>query len=104
MKSILFNVIYNRKHWKYVDTFLVDLNILDKKTANKINTNVDLYKKNVEKLFSNKCNVIFRIPLVPEYTVTKENINEIVKFLKIYKPQLVQIFKIHRLGEKNIIL
>lgn len=86
---------------KYVDSFLVDLKIIDEKTASKINSNVKLYKSNVEKLFSNNCKVIFRIPLVDEYTVTEDNLNEIYKFLKIYKPQMVQIFKIHRLGEKK---
>ncbi len=86
---------------KYVDIFLVDLKIIDKKTSFKINSNVDLYKNNVEKLFTNKCKVIFRIPLVLEYTATESNLEEILKFLNIYKPQMVQVFKIHRLGEKK---
>ncbi len=86
---------------KYVDTFIVDLKIIDEKNAYKINTNVSLYKKNIEKLFSNNCNVIFRIPLVPDYTYTVDNVSKILNFLKKYKPQLVQIFKLHRLGEKK---
>ncbi len=86
---------------KYVDTFLVDLKILNQNDANKINTDVSLYKQNVKKLFDNHCNVIFRIPLVPEYTYTDSNIEEILKFLQEYKPKLVQVFKLHRLGEKK---
>ena len=86
---------------KYVDEFYVDLKILCLKDASKINIDVDLYKKNIKKIFENKCNVTFRIPLVPEYTSTKENINEIIKLLKEYKPKKVEIFKTHKLAYKK---
>ena len=62
---------------------------------------VELYLKNIKKLFINNCKVIYRIPLIPEYTVTEVNIEKLLKFLKEYKPLKVEIFKIHRLGEKK---
>ena len=86
---------------EYVNEFIVDVKILDEKGIFKINGNIDLFKRNIDKLFRNKCNVIFRIPLVLEYTLTDENIQEILDFLQIYKPSKVEIFKIHRLGEKK---
>ncbi len=86
---------------KYVDEFIVDIKILDEKSEHKVNGNVTLYKENVKKLFDNNSKVIFRIPLVPEYTMTKENMKEIIKFLEQYKAEKVEIFKIHRLGEKK---
>lgn len=86
---------------KYVNHFIIDIKILDKCNEDKIRGNIDLYKKNIEKIFEKNCNVIFRIPLVPEYTITDNNIKSILEFLKLYKPLKVEIFKIHRLGEKK---
>lgn len=86
---------------KYVDEFIVDIKILEKTNVYKINGDLKLYKENIQKLFNNDCNITFRIPLVPEYIVTKENIEEIISFLKQYRPEKVEIFKIHRLGEKK---
>lgn len=86
---------------KYVDEFIIDIKILDEDDVNKINGNVKLYNKNIIKIFDNNCNVIFRIPLVPNYTMTEKNMKKILEFLSIYKPNKVEIFKIHRLGEKK---
>ena len=86
---------------KYVDEFIIDIKILDENIIGKINGNTELYNKNIEKIFNNKCNVTFRIPLVPKYTLTESNLNKIIEFLKQYRPTLVEIFKIHRLGEKK---
>lgn len=86
---------------KYVDEFIIDIKILDEKNSYKINSNVKLFKNNAKKIFDNSCNVIFRIPLVSGYTITNDNIDEIIEFLKEHKPKLVQLFTIHRLGEKK---
>ncbi len=86
---------------KYVDEFIIDIKILDENTVNKINGNVNLYMENIENVFRNNCKVIFRIPLVPKYTLTETNLKKIIEFLKKYKPTKVEIFKIHRLGEKK---
>ncbi len=86
---------------KYVDEFIIDIKILDKEKIYKINSNLELYNKNIKKVFDNKCTVTFRIPLVPEYIVTDRNLKEIYSFLNIYKPLKVEIFKIHRLGENK---
>ena len=86
---------------KYVDEFIIDVKILDDKNVSKINGNQKVYKKNINKIFENKCKVIFRIPLVPDYTITEENLDELFNFLSKYKPIKVEIFKIHRLGEKK---
>lgn len=86
---------------KYVDEFIIDIKILDENDINKINGNIELYNKNIKNVFNNKCNVTFRIPLVPNYTLSENNLNRIIEFLKQYKPTKVEIFKIHRLGEKK---
>lgn len=86
---------------KYINEFIVDIKIIDKNNVSKINGNVDLFLENIEELFKSKKNVLFRIPIVPKYTYTKENIEEILKLLNKYKPNCVEIFKIHNLGEKK---
>ncbi len=85
---------------RYVDLFIIDIKILNDKN-NVIGGNVQLYKNNVKKVFENNKKVIFRIPLIKPYTYNKENIEEIEKFLTNYRPEKVEIFKIHRLAENK---
>lgn len=86
---------------KYVDEFIIDIKILDKDNVNKINGNVKLYESNIKKVFESGKRVIFRIPLAKKYIATEKNIKLILDFLKQYKPDKVEIFKIHNLGEKK---
>ena len=85
----------------YIDKFIVDIKILDETVQEKINGDRELFLKNVQKLFKNNKKVIFRIPLVPDYTYTKSNINEIINLLKQYKPEKVELFQIHNLSEEK---
>ena len=86
---------------KYVDEFIVDIKILDKTNAKSINSNTKLYENNVKLLYENKIKPLFRLPLVKEYTYTKQNIDIIIDFFKKYKFDNIQIFNIHNLGEKK---
>ena len=86
---------------KYVDEFIIDIKILDNSDISKINGNIDLYLSNIEKIYNKSNFVIFRIPLVEDYTTTDSNIEKIMFFLKKYTPKKVEIFKIHRLGENK---
>ena len=86
---------------KYVDEFIIDIKILDKDNVNKINGNIELYESNIKKIFESGKKVIFRIPLAKDYIATENNIELILEFLKHYKPDRVEIFKIHNLGEKK---
>lgn len=86
---------------KYIDEFIIDIKILDKENIDKINGNLQLYKTNIEKVFSKNKKVTFRIPLAKEHIVTEKNIQLILEFLSKYKPNKVEIFKIHNLAEKK---
>ena len=86
---------------KYVDEFIIDIKILDEDNINKINGNVQLYLNNIQEVFKNNKKVIFRIPLVPNYILTDKNMKKIIEFIEKYKPSKVELFKIHRLGEKK---
>ena len=84
----------------YVDEFIVDVKILDRKLNNKIlHGDVDLYINNIE-LLSNRIDV-FRIPLSYEYTFTKKNKDLIISFLKKYDCNRIEIFKIHKLAKSK---
>lgn len=86
---------------KYIDEFIVDIKILDETAKTKINGDNKLFIKNIQKLFKNNKNVKFRIPLVPDFTYTKNNIDKILELLKKYKPECVELFETHNLSEEK---
>lgn len=86
---------------EYMDEFIIDIKILDKDNIDKINGNIELFTSNINKIFNAKKNVTFRIPMVPNYIYTEKNIEYILKFLEEYKPNKVEIFKIHNLADKK---
>ena len=87
---------------KYVDEFIVELKILDKKQAKEIlKGNVEQYYLNIEKLLKNNINIKLRIPVTKEYTLKHENKKLLLQLIEKYKPKDIEIFKIHRLGEKK---
>ena len=87
---------------KYVDEFYVDIKILDEEMCKKIlNGNIKLYYKNLDKLFLSNKNVTLRLPMSEEYTITEKNTEKILGLLEKYKPQKVEIFELHTLGEKK---
>lgn len=84
---------------KYVDEFIIDIKILDKNVNhNVLLGDTELYYKNVGLVSNKKKNIVFRIPLSNEYTLTLENQKLILEFLKKFPCELVQIFKIHDLA------
>jgi len=87
---------------KYVDEYLIDIKILDRKISKQIlNADLNLYYRNLDKLFSINKNVIFRLPMSEEYTLTKENVEKIIELLKKYTPKKIELFELHTLGEKK---
>ncbi len=86
---------------KYVDEFYIDIKILDNKNIKKINGNIELYKENVKKILSAEKKATFRIPIVYDYTYTPQNIRLILEFIKENKIKEIEIFQIHRMGEKK---
>lgn len=86
---------------KYIDEFIVDIKILDETAKTKINGDNELFIKNIQKLFENNKNVKFRIPLVPDFTYTKNNIDKILELFKKHKPECVELFETHNLSEEK---
>ncbi len=86
---------------KYVDEFLVDIKIIDRTAEEIIGSNSNLYINNLNIIIANSKNVTLRMPVIPKYTYTSENIAKIINVLKKIKVKNLQIFKIHRLGEQK---
>lgn len=87
---------------QYIDGFIVDIKILEEeKCKNVLGNDIKRYLENLEYLFQNKKQVIFRIPVIQPYTAEEKNVDKILALLKRYKPNKVEIFKVHRLAEKK---
>ena len=86
---------------RYIDEFIVDIKILEKEDIGKINGNLELFNNNIKRLIDSNKKIIFRIPLAKNYIVTENNINSILEFLAKYKPNKVEIFRIHNLATKK---
>ena len=84
---------------KYVDYYYVDIKILDINKEHLIGSNTKLYRENINKVLKNNNNVIFRMPLVYGYTYTKDNIKELIVFVKENNIKILELFQLHNLGE-----
>lgn len=89
---------------KYVDYYYVDIKILDANNEKLIGSNSKLYYENVNKVLKSSNNVIFRMPLVYDYTYTNENINQLIKFVEKNKIKKIELFQLHNLGEYKYFL
>lgn len=84
---------------KYGDEFIVDIKILNPlESKNILNGNIDQYLNNLRHLNLNK--TTFRVPL-NEFTLTNENISLISDLLNNFKPEKLEIFKIHNFARKK---
>lgn len=84
---------------KYANEFIVDIKILDsKKCKNILGGNINQYLTNLYLLNMDK--TTFRIPL-SECVLDNDNVNLILELLSVFKPQKVEIFKIHDLAKRK---
>ena len=89
---------------KNIDEFIIDIKILDKVVAKEIlGGNIDLYYNNIKELFTKikRDKITFRIPVTKEYVLTEKHIENLIGFLKKYKPGKIELFKLHQLGKKK---
>ncbi|MCR5483512.1 MAG: radical SAM protein [Bacilli bacterium] len=91
-----------KKAIQYADYIITDLKILDNNLAkNVLKNDLNIYLENIDFLFDNydKKNILIRIPVSKEYVLT--NKDKYREFLHKYRPNKVEIFKLHNLGEKK---
>jgi len=58
--------------------------------------------ENAKKLVEHNYPVEFRMPLIPAYTDTEENIDEVIRFLKMLGHHTIHLLKYHNMGEAKI--
>jgi len=88
-----------------VDLFLYDIKIMNDE-LHKNYTGVSNLRilSNLEKLVSDGKNVVIRFPVIPGITDTKENIDEVVKFLStLGSIEEINLLPYHSLGKRKYI-
>ncbi len=66
----------------YLDLILFDLKIMDREKAKTIlNVDMDIVKENFQYLVKKDKKIIPRIPLIPGFTMDKQNIDDIISFV-----------------------
>lgn len=84
---------------KYVDTVLYDLKIIEEEKCKQIlGGSSSLIINNFRMLIKNGVRVIPRIPLIPGYTTTDENIMAIIEIVKEENIQEVHLLPFHQYG------
>lgn len=87
---------------RYFDLFYVDIKILSKDWAYKIlGADIDLYIRNVDFLINEGKTIIFRFPIISQYTFSQENIVQIIEFLKARAINYVELIAEHHLGNSK---
>lgn len=86
-----------------VDQILFDLKIMDRYEAKKIiGLDPKIVEENFDYLLSqDQIQVIPRIPLIPEYTTNKRNIQQLVDFLTVRKIAEVHLLPFHQYGSSK---
>lgn len=83
-----------------VDIFLIDFKIMDEiKSKSILNLDINTMLENVQSIIDNGGKVIPRIPLIPTYTATNENIEAIINQLKKMNLKEIHLLPFHQLGE-----
>lgn len=85
-----------------VDLFYIDIKILDQEKCKRIlGGNLEQYLTNLDRAFSAKKPVVFRVPVIGGFTDGEDNIANVVKLINRYPPQKVELLKEHNLGESK---
>ena len=89
----------------YIDFFYVDMKIMNREGCNeKIKGNLELYKKNLDILCSQK-KITVRLPVIGGYTDDAENRKLVIEEIKRYETSIIKIemLKEHNLGKSKYI-
>jgi len=83
-----------------VDLFLVDFKIFDKTKSKEIlHLNIEKLMENIALIQQYHGRIIPRIPLIPNYTATDENMHLVMEYLNSVGLKEVHLLPFHQLGE-----
>ena len=88
--------------YPFIDYFIIDVKILDKKKAKEIlGIDIDLYLNNLRFLSEivDMKNLIWRLPIVEGYTDSEKNLADIKEASKNFGIEKMEIFSVHNLAE-----
>lgn len=86
----------------YLDLILFDLKIMDEYKAKQIlRADIKLIKNNLRTLVKMGKKVIPRVPLIPGYTLTDKNIEQIIEFVKELNLGEIHILPFHHYGSNK---
>lgn len=84
---------------EHVDVFLVDFKIMEPERSKALlNLDVNRMKENVKAILRLGAKVIPRIPLIPEYTATEENLMAVIGAIKELHLHEAHLLPFHQLG------
>lgn len=87
---------------KYVDLYYVDIKILDHdRCKDVLGGDLNVYYSNLDLLKKANKKIIYRIPMITDYTITEDNINNIVELLKKNKDIKVQLIIGHNIAAEK---
>lgn len=83
-----------------VDLFLIDFKIFDEAKSKEIlHLNIEKLKENIALILQYHGKIIPRLPIIPTYTATEENMMKIMEYLKSVGLNEVHLLPFHQLGE-----
>ncbi len=90
-----------KKIMPFTNLFLYDLKLIDAEDHYKYTgSKNELILNNLDFLLKSKSNIILRIPLIPDITYKKENIEGIIDYLSKYEVKpVVNLLNYHRIAE-----
>ncbi len=85
-----------------VNLFYIDIKILDKERCQRIlGGDLEQYLDNLDRAFSVKKPVVFRVPVIGGYTDADDNMKKIIRLINQYPPLKVELLKEHSLGSSK---
>ena len=86
----------------YLDRVLFDVKLFDKRQAQEVlGADLELIISNFKRLLKKDVEVIPRFPLIPGYTMTDENIELVIEFLKEMEREEIHLLPFHQYGSSK---
>lgn len=84
---------------QHIDEFLVDFKIFELDIAREVlHLDLAIFKNNVEKVLQHGGTIIARIPLIPGYIATNENLKMILEYIKMTSIKEIHLLPFHKLA------
>lgn len=84
----------------YTDLFLYDIKSLNNEMHETfVGVSNELILSNLKKLFECRASIVIRIPIIPSFNDSADEMQRIKRFLAPYKPRKIELLPYHKMGE-----